>query len=870
MALATPSSEKEALHSPDYLQRLTREHEPSSPSDIHHRSQSEAGLSTSRASSRRRLVGSIPALFILLVTLGLVALIVGWLLACQYVPAQGGSGFGPAFRNGSFVLYEGRRKSDVAGRKGGTHLRVLTWSSWASHIISDTGSVLMTLVAYRVASQWLQHSHSNLLQTPTPLQYGLLVRLMGSSSPIALGRALSYAATPKRRPRLPRLFKEALFFAVTAWILSKAMLGVDTWLHYVSEAVPFALQVPRRSEGDRGPTPLSQGYPCLAEFEGWALSYPEMMQKGFTALSNQSSTFQFVTLKDAQDTAIIVPQESGDYTYRASTFGIQTACTSLNYQCIQTDGVTMNCAGAGYPLLPHRVGEQLDNADDKSISSSVFGIADSTLGGTQKGAADLPSHGRTSNPASLGIQLRWDSGLISPENNVFVPEDVGSAVDTMPIPKVTLYAGCQVTFLNVTVDHDGGSDTWAIVNSTPSSDDFTSILWLPLLYQFITAKLASNVENNARTEGRDNVMAALNQNIGRLALAATSGYFESIEAEDVKLSINDALLAVYPTLVVPAGMSSKGEEEERSMVTLAQAWLVDPLPLVALAFPGEDGKDSVRSVATSTNEMVPDTSLLPSPSPSSALTLTSHNHNHNHNDDDDLKEHIDEEVPTAMAPFRITPQLWERIHHYAAFPPTGVSLQQMIRFGQNSTPGTLLKGSQFLSEELPIRLAHRVKELDQLPMNLGSMPSINVVKNWYAQSFEELITFPPPPVPIELAEALSESTTVRLPEASPNPSVLPSGINRIHVPMERRYYSVPNIPLASFPPQLHEYNQRFTKTLENIKRRHDPTVTTVAQGVLEWKKSRSKGAPFETPKEIQEWLDRFYMSRIGIRFLIGQ
>lgn len=88
--------------------------------------------------------------------------------------------------------------------------------------------------------------------------------------------------------------------------------------------------------------------------------------------------------------------------------------------------------------------------------------------------------------------------------------------------------------------------------------------------------------------------------------------------------------------------------------------------------------------------------------------------------------------------------------------------------------------------------------------------------------------------------------------------------------MERRYYSVPNIPLASFPPQLHEYNQRFTKTLENIKRRHDPTVTTVAQGVLEWKKSRNKGAPFETPREIQEWLDRFYMSRIGIRFLIGQ
>lgn len=40
------------------------------------------------------------------------------------------------------------------------------------------------------------------------------------------------------------------------------------------------------------------------------------------------------------------------------------------------------------------------------------------------------------------------------------------------------------------------------------------------------------------------------------------------------------------------------------------------------------------------------------------------------------------------------------------------------------------------AEELPVRLAHRVKELDELPYNLSDMPSIRKVKNWYAQSFE--------------------------------------------------------------------------------------------------------------------------------------
>ncbi len=35
-----------------------------------------------------------------------------------------------------------------------------------------------------------------------------------------------------------------------------------------------------------------------------------------------------------------------------------------------------------------------------------------------------------------------------------------------------------------------------------------------------------------------------------------------------------------------------------------------------------------------------------------------------------------------------------------------------------------------------MRLAHRAKELDGLPHDMSSMPSIQRVKNWYAQSFE--------------------------------------------------------------------------------------------------------------------------------------
>ena len=50
--------------------------------------------------------------------------------------------------------------------------------------------------------------------------------------------------------------------------------------------------------------------------------------------------------------------------------------------------------------------------------------------------------------------------------------------------------------------------------------------------------------------------------------------------------------------------------------------------------------------------------------------------------------------------------------------------------------GTLFRASQFLAEELPIRLAHRVQELDDLPDGLNEMSSVIKVKDWYAQSFE--------------------------------------------------------------------------------------------------------------------------------------
>lgn len=236
--------------------------------------------------------------------------------------------------------------------------------------------------------------------------------------------------------------------------------------------------------------------------------------------------------------------------------------------------------------------------------------------------------------------------------------------------------------------------------------------------------------------------------------------------------------------------------------------------------------------------------------------------------------------------WKATAELSNMIKHYANFPATGVSLRQMVQFGSNPSTGTLFRASQFLSEELPIRLAHRVEELADLPDGLNEMPSIKRVQEWYAQSFEEITTLPKPSLTAEVKERLSRPiknprAAKALSETSENPSVKPgqyrsqpaktaekeNGHSESRVNGLRKYYTGTAEDNGHWPPELADYNNKFAATLEKIKRRHDPVVTTVAQGILEYKRKRQR---MQIDHNIQAFLDRFYMSRIGIRMLIGQ
>ncbi|MBI4606897.1 MAG: pyruvate dehydrogenase kinase [Planctomycetes bacterium] len=153
----------------------------------------------------------------------------------------------------------------------------------------------------------------------------------------------------------------------------------------------------------------------------------------------------------------------------------------------------------------------------------------------------------------------------------------------------------------------------------------------------------------------------------------------------------------------------------------------------------------------------------------------------------------------------------DKVRFLAHFRKRPVSLGQLFEFGSRPTAENLLKGAQFLHQELPVRLAHRIVELESLPSGLSEVPSVRVVRDMYLESLRELVELPRP--------------------ASTDGEV------------------------------------GFMRFLGRIKTRHNNVVSLMARGILELK--RAEGPDAVSPK-IHEFLDRFFMSRIGIRMLIGQ
>lgn len=77
--------------------------------------------------------------------------------------------------------------------------------------------------------------------------------------------------------------------------------------------------------------------------------------------------------------------------------------------------------------------------------------------------------------------------------------------------------------------------------------------------------------------------------------------------------------------------------------------------------------------------------------------------------------------------------------------------------------------------------------------------------------------------------------------------------------------------LRSFP-EIKDSNdeKEFTQMIKAVRVRHNNVVPMMALGVQQLKKGMDPKIVDEDLDEIHRFLDRFYLSRIGIRMLIGK
>ena len=88
---------------------------------------------------------------------------------------------------------------------------------------------------------------------------------------------------------------------------------------------------------------------------------------------------------------------------------------------------------------------------------------------------------------------------------------------------------------------------------------------------------------------------------------------------------------------------------------------------------------------------------------------------------------------------------------------TGVSMKYMLQFGANSIERQLLLSAQFLRSELPVRLAHRVAELENLPYGLSTKAPVLKARSHPSPRLQSVQRLFPTVAPARSAVCMADS-----------------------------------------------------------------------------------------------------------------
>nr|GAT49405.1 predicted protein [Mycena chlorophos] len=460
---------------------------------------------------RMRWTFALPALFVAILVLGVATVLLLFVVVLGRVPS--------ASINDPSSIYVSHPPTRL--------LLGLTISTISTHIVAISVPVLVSVVAYCVAGKWLEEQelpNPPRVVLPSPLQYGLMVKMLTTSSIGSVIQAGQYLHSSNGRARTPRAFHMALSLTSLILGLSFSLILADVWLHAAVSIVPGGALFADGFSSlnvvfNESVCADVQGSSCLNDTAGWAATQPWIVEKGLLVAANETSDFLVTTLSSNStgDLALVIPRSASQFGFQLSTFGVAAQCVNLTPNCTSAADPPSLCDAATRVVQPSASAKPSASPSASASASASPSTSSAAPSSSSSTTSVRATSGPNANPQAVVMQLEW------PETDISLANDVATKSSNGDIRS---WASCELSFYNVTFQQQPGSrgDPPELTLASPA---FANIMQGALLSQVGNLQLLSNLEATMFYAADEaSALAAMNREVARVTLALFSGTLE--------------------------------------------------------------------------------------------------------------------------------------------------------------------------------------------------------------------------------------------------------------------------------------------------------------------------------------------------------
>lgn len=167
-------------------------------------------------------------------------------------------------------------------------------------------------------------------------------------------------------------------------------------------------------------------------------------------------------------------------------------------------------------------------------------------------------------------------------------------------------------------------------------------------------------------------------------------------------------------------------------------------------------------------------------------------------------------------------KFYNKIFDYSLKKGTHIKFVDMLRY-RNVSPGNIIPVmTKHIYNEIPIRLAKRVTDLNSLPFGLSKNHSIHKIREWYLMSFEELTQVKEPITSSEIIDFKDAIHTIYH-RHSTTLSTISKGLYELQ--MENKINDIEAPVIQAFLNKFHKNRTEIRILLEHYMSFFDKTVT---------------------------------------------